>query len=499
MAKQIDINSLANAIYQGKITPRNLPEVVYHLNAEKIVEGIYKGYGKALKDIAYDSPEFKMLNSLRENAYIFSGAKTFQETLQMTQAMTDGDKVLSFDDFKSKVEDLNVKFNENYLETEYNTAIASSQNASSWERFEQDAEQLPFLTYQTIGEACEICLPLDGITLPVGDEFWSKFYPPNHFNCFCICLNSDDDNNLTSKSVRDRELTRLGDLVSDTFQMNTGKLGETFSKDHPYFVVPKEYKDFAKDNFGLDIPPPEAKPPSSEIEAENDLKLTYGKSDLVPDNLKQLGLPDQIFILSDNGTANVTKGKSFYSPLTKEVTIGIKSQRAKMSPNIYAKKVVVHEYGHRTHFNEGWSVFDGIDKMPLEHKSAFLESEKLVTDLIKNNTRETLLSKFGGSGIYQRWKGAFPDLTTSDIFEHISAYTDTIEALTKGKYGAGHGKAYFTKNGGAYRPMEWFAHASENYWVGNPIFKGEFPELYEQMMTYYKKQVVDVKLKNFKK
>jgi SPP1 gp7 family putative phage head morphogenesis protein len=257
MAKQIDINSLANAIYQGRITPRNLPETVYHVNAEKIVDGIYKGYGKTLKDIAYDSPEFKMLNSLRENAYIFSGAKTFQQTLQMTEAITDGDRVLPFDEFKEKVESLNIQFNENYLETEYTTAIASSQNASSWERFEQDAETLPYLTYQTIGEACDICLPLDGITLPVNDAFWNKYYPPNHFNCFCLCFNSDDESNLTSKSVRDKEMERLGDVVSDTFQMNSGKSGQVFDKDHPYFLVPKEYKELAKDNFGLKIPKPD--------------------------------------------------------------------------------------------------------------------------------------------------------------------------------------------------------------------------------------------------
>jgi len=499
MAEKIDINSLADAIYKGKVTPTNLPDVVYHVNANKIIKGIYDGYGKTMKDVEYGSPDFKMLNSLRENAYLFSGAKTFQQTLRMTEALTDGDNVRSFSDFKDEVDKLSVQYNENYLRSEYDTAIASSQNASSWERFEEDADVLPFLTYQTIGDACDICQPLDNTTLPVGDDFWNSFYPPNHFNCLCICLNSDNDSNVTSKSVVASRVSNLNDKMDDTFKMNSGKLGEVFSKDHPYFVVPPEYKDFAKTNFGLEIPPPDAKPPSSEIEAENDLKLTYGKSDLVPDNLKQLGLPDQIFILSDNGTANVTTGKSFYSPFTKEVNVGLKSQRAKSSPNVYAKKVVVHEYGHRTHFNGYLSTYDGIDKMPLEHKSAFLESEKLVTDVIKNNTREALSSKFGNSAIYERWKGAFPDLTTSDIFEHIGSYTDTIEALTKGKYGAGHGKKYFTQYNGAFRPMEWFAHASENYWLGNPIFKGEFPELYDQMMTYYKKQVVDVKLKKFKK
>ena len=257
MAKKININSLAKAIYEGKVTPRNLPDVVYYFNAEKIVNAIYKGYGKTLKDLVYDSPDYKMLNSLRENAYMFSGAKTFQQTLKMTEAMTDGDKVLSFDDFKNKVNDLNIQYNENYLQTEYETAIASSQNASSWQRFEDDADTLPYLTYQTIGDACEICLPLDGITLPVSDSFWNKFYPPNHFNCLCLCLNSDDDSNVTSKGLRNQEMQRLNDLVSDTFQMNSGKSEQVFDKDHPYFLVPKEYKEFAKDNFGLNIPKPE--------------------------------------------------------------------------------------------------------------------------------------------------------------------------------------------------------------------------------------------------
>ena len=349
MAKKIDIDSLAKAIYQGQVTPRNLPEVVYHFNAEKIVDGIYKGYGKTLNDTTFNSPDYKMLNSLRENAYMFSGAKTFQQTLQMTEAMTDGDKVLSFEDFKSKVEDLNIKFNESYLQSEYDTAIASSQNASSWERFEQDADVLPYLTYQTIGDACEICLPLDGITLPVSDEFWNKFYPPNHFNCLCLCLNSDDDSNLTNKGVRDRELTRLNDLVSDTFQMNSGKSGEVFDKDHPYFLVPAEYKEFAKDNFGLEIPEAEVgtEAPQTieglypninyEIQGNKELIEKFEQENKIIEHLQSAGIPKDI-----TGDILITYKKDL---LLKRVEIEFNGSGIKMTREINLNnKIITNEY-----------------------------------------------------------------------------------------------------------------------------------------------------------
>ncbi|MFM9143741.1 MAG: hypothetical protein ACKOPP_07080, partial [Bacteroidota bacterium] len=79
------------------------------------------------------------------------------------------------------------------------------------------------------------------------------------------------------------------------------------------------------------------------------------------------------------------------------------------------------------------------------------------------------------------------------------AYTDTIQSITKNKFGEGHSKKYFTDNGGSKRQMEWFAHASENYWFGNPVFESEFPELFNQMNEYYKKEVVDVYLKDYLK
>jgi hypothetical protein len=37
------------------------------------------------------------------------------------------------------------------------------------------------------------------------------------------------------------------------FRNNPGKTGEIFTKDHPYFDVPAEYQELARENFGLPI------------------------------------------------------------------------------------------------------------------------------------------------------------------------------------------------------------------------------------------------------
>lgn len=38
--------------------------------------------------------------------------------------------------------------------------------------------------------------------------------------------------------------------------------------------------------------------------------------------------------------------------------------------------------------------------------------------------------------------------------------------------------------------MEFFAHASENYFLDNPVFRSEFPELFDLMNEYYSENVI---------
>lgn len=249
-----DLIKLAGAIYSGAVTLRELPKAIYNYTADKLKRGVKKGVGFGFSDVKYNSPDRKLLANLTENVYKFSAAKTFQMTREMTEAMVVDDKVIPFNEFKKAVVEIANIYNGDYLRTEYNTAIASAQSASAWSRFENEKETLPNLRYSTIGDACEICLPMDGIVLPVDDPFWDSNNVPQHFNCLCLLEQEDETVALTSDKDRDQLAANLEGLKDEMFKNNVGKTEIIFNSDHPYFSVPKEFKKFAEENFGLEIP-----------------------------------------------------------------------------------------------------------------------------------------------------------------------------------------------------------------------------------------------------
>jgi len=217
--------------------------------------------------------------------------------------------------------------------------------------------------------------------------------------------------------------------------------------------------------------------------AARDFVDLYGfKSSYTPDSLKNVqGLPQQIFEFSNNGDLKRNNDeKAFYSPWKKIVEIGT---GPRYQNELAFRKVVIHEYGHRTHVERRFFTYTTGENP--EHEKFFEDSKKIWKSKLKNgySLDSSIYPKY-----YKKFKGVY---TENEIDELATAYTDTIEALTGGRFGWGHGKKYMTQNKGCMARMEWFAHASENYWMGNPIFELEFPELYEQMNDYYFKMVVE--------
>ncbi|RYD57006.1 MAG: hypothetical protein EOP56_09370 [Sphingobacteriales bacterium] len=248
------ITKLLQGIFDGSITPYELPTNLYFDIAEYLKKGLYEGFGATLADLVPDSTDYELLAELRENIYMFSAAKTYQETREMTDMLTDGDKVRSFREFKEEASKVFTQYNENYLRTEYNTAIGQAQMASKWQQIERDKDIFPNLRYSTIGDACKICGPLDGFTAPVDDPAWDTITPMNHFECACVLEQHDEDAELTPKEDRDELLDTASGLMQPTFRMNPGKDKVVFDKEHPYFDVAPKDRDFAEMNFGLPIP-----------------------------------------------------------------------------------------------------------------------------------------------------------------------------------------------------------------------------------------------------
>ena len=249
-----EIDGLIKGVFDGEIDKENLPENLYTAIAEFLQGGLYKGFGGSVAD--FGGTDLNLLQELRTNIYMFSAAKTYQEVRSMTDLMYEGDNLKPFKDFYEDAKGLYDTYNKNYAETEYNTAVASAEMGAKWNDIIKDADLFPLLKMTVVEDAqtTEICEPLDGITLPINDPFWDEFYPPNHWNCRSTVLQLDEGE-VSSKSEVSKAKEHADEDMQDVFKMNVGKDEFVFSPEHPYFTtVPKEDREFAKENFGLPMP-----------------------------------------------------------------------------------------------------------------------------------------------------------------------------------------------------------------------------------------------------
>ncbi len=239
-----DFNRMSNDVWIGAINPQNLPESIYLKTAKYLNEGI---------DAAPVVDEL-LIQQLKNNIYIFSGAKTYQQTKTMSMLLADPELKSNFYKFKAAAKPHFDIYNQDYLQAEYQTAKASARMGAEWKRIEADEDVLPLLQYQTIGDGRvrPTHAALDNIIRPVNDPFWKQYYPPNGWRCRCtvIQLSEGEETDLSGFTPPDD--------VPPLFRMNAGIDGYVFKskgKDkHPYFDIAKDDKELAKKNWNLPIP-----------------------------------------------------------------------------------------------------------------------------------------------------------------------------------------------------------------------------------------------------
>lgn len=211
------------------------------------MEAVFKGYGDTFATLAYNTPDYDKLMHLERNVYQFSGAKNWQMMKELTLLIKDGDKVLPFREFRNKAIPLLEEYDQQYLKTEYNAAIAGSQMAAKWVDVERSAElakekglPVPLLQYRTQEDdrVREAHRALNRITRPPADNFWNTYYPPNGWNCRCTVVRLND-----GKKSSDQDTNRaMADVTPDKgFGVNLAKEGFVFGKNSAYNIgLPKD-------------------------------------------------------------------------------------------------------------------------------------------------------------------------------------------------------------------------------------------------------------------
>jgi SPP1 gp7 family putative phage head morphogenesis protein len=246
------IIQLAESIYSGLYSGRDLPTDVYNRVLDYLTNGMYTGLQKVatLDEVRRRDPF--MITKLRQNLQYFSAGKTYRQVRDVAKLINTPKGLRSRSDFLDKALPLLNDYNRNYLGVEYDAVVGQSQSASAWLNYETDKELLPFLKYVTAGDSNvrPEHAALNGIVRRVDDKFWDRYMPLNGWGCRCDVVQLDE--------AEESDMTDFADLTNEQqppiFQFNAGKRKQVFGKSHPYFYVPKEDKTWAQAGYGLFTP-----------------------------------------------------------------------------------------------------------------------------------------------------------------------------------------------------------------------------------------------------
>ncbi len=178
--------SLLGRIFSGKEKRIIIPETMIE-TATTLWQSAQAEWGKT-ENTTYASDSDKWLSGVHRNIYAFSAAKSHAQLLELRNAVFDvNGKTKSFTEFRESASKILDKYNELWLETEYQAVVRSTIMARQWLDIERDKDIYPYLKYVTAGDD-RVRLShqqLDGKVFPVDSPFWKLYYPPNGWLCRC--------------------------------------------------------------------------------------------------------------------------------------------------------------------------------------------------------------------------------------------------------------------------------------------------------------------------
>lgn len=185
-------------------------------------------------DSAFAEPEFgkreqDFINEFKYNTGVFSAFKAHAEQKLLVSLLLDDEGNLrSFAQFRKAVKGANVQWNEQWLRTEYNTAVRSARSAANYRDALRSKDMYPNIEYlESIArDKRKEHLGFVGTILPIDHPWWDTHLPPVEWNCKCSWRPTD-------KPTTDVPITT--EEVSPVFQNNPGKTAEFVKlSEHPY-------------------------------------------------------------------------------------------------------------------------------------------------------------------------------------------------------------------------------------------------------------------------
>lgn len=227
------LNNGLRSIFSGFDVKNDIQQDIFketlRLFNQAAAKGISQNYDeKAITD--------EFLEQIRHNNEIFSVFRTHKMQNDIAKQLLNGNGQLkSYDQFRRDVAPLTGKYCDQWLNTEYNTAVIRAHRAADWKHFETEKDVYPNLmwmpTTSVTPDPVHQSFWERQLTLPVDDPFWGHHHPGERWGCKCTCEQTDAPvNDPIGVSGGGGERTSSKGLAG-----NPGQTGQLFSEDHPYY------------------------------------------------------------------------------------------------------------------------------------------------------------------------------------------------------------------------------------------------------------------------
>lgn len=189
-------------------------------------------------EYGYDDPN--ILTAYEINLFRFAGVKTLYEAQQLNELFR---KSKSFKEFYDTASSMLTVHNRTWLETEFNTAIATGESAATYARLLKQVDLFPYWQYKTVGDekVRHSHALLDNIVLPWNSPYWKYIMPPNDWNCRCYIV-ARTKAEVTPEQLRDSEAKIKAYIGSEAFKtaskggwgINRANKGMVFAENQHY-------------------------------------------------------------------------------------------------------------------------------------------------------------------------------------------------------------------------------------------------------------------------
>ncbi len=190
----------------------------YRWLSDRLLEGFTDGWSR-LDDVDFNAPDHTARSVMEANIFRFSAAKGSAGARELNTIFRASK---NFSDFKINAESLLDNYDDNWLRTEFNHAVATAQNSSNYFGQIQDSDLFPIWEYHTVGDdkVRDGHKAINGKRFRFDDPVWNTIYPPNGFGCRCeVIKHASSGTPLDNGAEAVAELDAAGDLE----QMRKGR------------------------------------------------------------------------------------------------------------------------------------------------------------------------------------------------------------------------------------------------------------------------------------